>query len=181
MTDDSAPSGSSDVFVTKISLGGTIRFSTLIGGSFADVGNDIAVDSSGHSYVTGYTLDAWELLTDYPVTDGSTHSGTSDVFVTKLSVAGGIAFSTLIGGSGTDHGNGIAVDDFDNMYVTGYTDDTGRPITNYPTTNRSSHNGIRDVFITKLSPVGARTFSTFLGGSDYDYGNDIAVDGSGNM
>ncbi len=176
VTDDSKHHGADDVFVTKLSAGRQMVFSTLIGGSFVDIGSDIAVDDTENVYVTGHTFDAWESLTDYPVTDSSTHSGKSDMFVTKLSRSGGIAFSTLIGGSDTDHGTGIALDDTGNIYVTG---EVNSP--DYPVTNFSSLKGIYDAFITRLSPAGVRTFSTYIGGSGSDHGHDIAVNSAGTM
>ncbi|MCU7933915.1 MAG: SBBP repeat-containing protein [Candidatus Thiodiazotropha sp. (ex Dulcina madagascariensis)] len=176
VTDDSTHHGADDVFVTKFSPTRTMIYSTLIGGSFADIGNDIAVDDSGHAYVTGYTMDAWESLTDYPVTDGSSHSGVSDAFVTKLSPNGFVTFSTLIGGSDSDHGWGVTVGDSGNMYVAG-----GTRSPDYPVTNFSSHKGNYDVFVTRLSPAGARTFSSFIGGSNSDTGHGMAVDSSGSM
>jgi hypothetical protein len=61
-------------------------YSTYIGGSWDDEGYGIAVDGSGHAYVTGQTYS-----TDYDVTPGAfqtTYRGWSDVFVTKLNAAG---------------------------------------------------------------------------------------------
>ncbi len=176
VTDSSKHKGESDVFVTKLSSTGIIIFSTLIGGSFSDVGKSIAVDKSRHAYVTGYTFDAWNSLADYPVTDGSTHNGITDVFVTKLTLGGGIAFSTLIGGSNSDHSNSIAIDNSGNTYVAGHTNSIG-----YPVTNLSSLKGGHDVFVTRISPAGVITFSTFIGGSEADYGKGIALDGSKNI
>ena len=177
---DTTPNGNFDVFVTKLNAAGSaLAYSTFLGGSNYDYGYGIAVDTSGSTYVTGYTVSA-----DYPTTGGAYdmgHNGASDVFVTKLNAAGSaLAYSTFLGGSASDYGNGIAVDASGNAYVTGETfDDT----TNYPTTGGAfdtSHNGGSDVFVTKLHALGtALIYSTFLGGSNIDRGNGIAVDASG--
>ena len=154
-------------------------YSTYLGGSSADYGYGIAVDSSGNAYVTGYTSSA-----NFPTTTGAYdtayNGGNYDAFVTKLNAAGtALVYSTYLGGSGNDYSYGIAVDSSDNAYVTGYTYST-----NFPTTTGAydtTFNGYTDVFVTKLNASGtALVYSTYLGGSSYNYGNGIAVDSSGN-
>jgi len=178
---DTSHNGNYDVFVTKLnSEGGDLVYSTYIGMSSGDSGCDIAVDSSGNAYVTGYTSSS-----SYPTTDGAydtSHNGGYDVFVTKLNSAGSaLAYSTFIGGSGEDRGYGIALDSSGNAYLIGYTEDS---TTDYPTTSGAydtTHNGNRDVFVTKLNSAGsALAYSTFIGGSDDDRGYGIALDSSGN-
>jgi hypothetical protein len=172
--------GGVDVFVTKLNATGTaLVYSTYIGGRDKDVGYGIAVDGSGNAYVTGYT---WS--TNYPVTPGAfqtTKGGYSDVFVTKLNAAGtALVYSTYIGGRDNDEGNAIAVDGSGNAYVTGQISSTNYPVTPgaFQTTNGG---GLGDVFVTKLNVTGtALVYSTYIGGSGWDYGRAIAVDGSGN-
>jgi hypothetical protein len=90
-------------------------------------------------------------------------------------------YSTYVGGSGGDQGNGIAVDASGNAYVIGNTSSTDFPTTAgaYQTVfgNGSLH---ADAFVTKLNPAGtALIYSTYLGGSGNDYGTGVAVDSSG--
>jgi hypothetical protein len=170
--------GSRDVFVTKLNATGTaLVYSTYIGGSYRDEGYGIAVDGSGNAYVTGYTKS-----TDYDVTPGAfqtTKGGYRDVFVTKLNETGtALVYSTYIGGSGGDEGYGIAVDGSGNAYVTGYTWSTDYDVT--PGAFQTTNGGGRDVFVTKLNETGTvLVYSTYIGGRNHDYGNAIAVDGSG--
>jgi hypothetical protein len=168
-----------DVFVTKLNATGTaLVYSTYIGGSGDDHGNAIAVDGSSYAYVTGETNS-----TDYDVTPGAfqtTNGGWWDVFVTKLNATGtALVYSTYIGGSNWDEGNAIAVDGSGNAYVTGSTWSTSYDVT--PGAFQTTNGGSWDVFVTKLNATGtALVYSTYIGGSDYDEGNAIAVDGSGN-
>jgi hypothetical protein len=171
--------GSYDVFVTKISpAGNTLTYSTYLGGSGWDGGYSIAVDSSGSAYVTGDTDS-----TDFPTNNayqGTYGGGDEDIFVTKLSPSGNtLTYSTYLGGSVEDWGSGIALDSSENAYVTGVTAST-----NFPTVNAYQETyggGYYDAFVTKLSPAGnTLSYSTYLGGSDYEDGNAIAVDSSGN-
>jgi hypothetical protein len=172
------PTGSYDAFVTKLNPEGSgLLYSTYLGGSSYDYGNGIAADAAGNAYVTGYTYSP-----DFPTTAGAfqtTYHGSYDAFVSKLNPAGtGLFYSTYLGGSNTDAGQGIAVDAAGDAYVTGYTASTNFPTTAeaFQTTNQSSY----DAFVTKLNPAGSDVlYSTYLGGSGNDFGYGIAVDAAG--
>jgi hypothetical protein len=171
---DSTYNGGS-TFVAKFSPTGALIYSTYLGGGSDDYGEDIAVDGSGNAYVTGSTNSP-----GFPTTPGaydSTYNGGSDAFVAKFSPTGVLIYSTYLGGEYEERGSGIAIDGSGYAYVTGRTYST-----NFPTLNPyQTHQGEEDVFVTKLSISGASLiYSTYLGGSDYDYGYGIAVDGSGN-
>src|SRR6266550_127337 len=177
----SSNGGGFDAFVAKFNAGGTaLVYSTYLGGSGDDAGQGIAVDAAGHAYVTGYTFS-----TNFPTTllaFQSANAGSTDAFVTKLNPAGSVplVYSTYLGGSGDDFGQGIAVDAAGNAYVTGYTGST-----NFPTTAGAfqiANAGSNDAFVTTLNPAGSAplVFSTYLGGSSDDFGFGIAVDAAGN-
>src|SRR5205807_9292346 len=95
-------------------------YATYLGGSNADEGYRIAVDGSGSAYVTGATLSK-----DFPTTPGAyqaTSGGGIDSFVAKLDPSGAsLVYSTYLGGTGDDWGQGIAVDGSGSAYVTGDT------------------------------------------------------------
>ncbi len=170
--------GYDDTFVTKLNTsGGDLVYSTFLGGSNYDVGYGIVIDSEGCAYVAGYTDSS-----DFPVTPGAydtTHNNGGDVFLTKLDATGGdLVYSTFLGGSSSDYGLGIAINAEGCAYVTGYADSSDFPVT--PGAYDTTHNNGRDVFVTKLDAVGGDlVYSTFLGGSDWDYSHGIVVDASG--
>ena len=154
-------------------------YSTYLGGSSDDYSHGIAIDSSGNAYVTGYTNSS-----DFPTQNpfqGSYGGGDYDAFVTKLNSSGNtLIYSTYLGGSNSDYGEGIALDSSGNAYVTGWTYSS-----NFPTQNPydSSLGGSRDAFVTKLSSSGnTLIYSTYLGGSGEErvYVGGIVVDSSGN-
>ena len=88
------------------------------------------MDSSGNAYVTGYT-DSTDFPTANPLQANVTGIGSVDAFVAKLNAAGSaLVYSTYLGGSGDDDGNGIAVDSSGNAYVTGNTYSTDFPTAN---------------------------------------------------
>ncbi len=176
-----ANAGGGDAFVTKLNAAGsTLVYSTFLGGSGGDQCNGIAVDSSGDAYVTGVTAS-----TDFPTMNPfqAASAGGRDAFVTKLNGAGtALVYSTYLGGSGDEQGQGIAVDTASNAYVTGVTFSTDFPTVNaLQSTCGSCSGGLPDAFVIKFNPAGnALVYSTFLGGSAFEFGDGIAVDFSGN-
>ncbi|MDE2060129.1 MAG: SBBP repeat-containing protein [candidate division NC10 bacterium] len=175
---DTKPYSDRDVFVTKLAPdGASLVYSTFLGGSRSDWGHGIAVDAKGHAYITGGTLSA-----DFPTTPGArdtSFKGHGDAFVTKFAPDGAsLVYSTFLGGTDYDVGFGIAVDDEGHAYVTGRTKSLDFPTT--PGAVNTSYNGWGDAFVTKLAPTGsALVYSTYLGGSQHDWGEAIAVDKEG--
>jgi hypothetical protein len=153
-----------------------LSYSTLLGGSGFDSAVSMAVDSSGATYLAGYT-DSYDFPTANP--EQNFNAGGNDAFVAKLNPAGnGLVYCTYVGGSGDDRAYGIAVDAGGYAYVTGSTVSL-----NFPTRNalQSSLKGWRNAFVFKLNPAGnTLVFSTYLGGNGFDYGYGIALDAGGN-
>jgi uncharacterized repeat protein (TIGR01451 family) len=90
-----------------------------------------------------------------------------------------LIYSTYLGGSGEDSGNGIAVDGSGNAYITGTTSSINFPVTSGAA--RRTNAGNSDVFVTKLNPTGSSiVYSTYIGGANPDIGNAVAVDAGGN-
>ncbi len=170
-----------NAFVTKLNAEGTgLVYSTYVGGSGYESASGIAIDSAGNAYITGYTGS-----TDFPATPNAyqttNHSSSTNAFVTKLNAAGTLLlYSTYLGGSSYESGNGIALNSAGEAYVTGYTGSTDFPTTNnaYQTTKSSA--GGSSAFVTKLNSIGTGLLcSTFLGGTGYEAGSSITLDISG--
>jgi Beta-propeller repeat/Viral BACON domain len=149
---------------------------TYLGGSATDQANAIAVSFDG-IYVTGSTNSP-----NFP-NNNAFHAnfsgGAMDAFVTKLNANGtAIVYSTYLGGTNTDSGQGIAVDAQGSAYVTGSTSSANFPLS---TTVQSLYAGNGDAFVVKVNPAGdGLTYSTYLGGSGQDKGTGIAIDANGN-
>ncbi len=172
--------GSRNVFITKLNGAGTaIIYSTYLGGSGSDDAFAIAVDASGSAYVTGQILSY-----NFPLTLGLGTTGTpGDVFVTRLTPDGrGLIYSTAIGGSRDDVGYGIAVDSNSNASVVGRTYSNNFPVAAALQPSKSGSPATPDAFALKLNPAGNNLiFSTFLGGTDHDAANSVALDAQGNI
>jgi hypothetical protein len=169
--------GPIDAFVMKISASGfSILYSSYLGGSNEDSGYGIAVDPLHNIYVTGLTYSV-----DLPLAGAlQPNSLAGDAFVSKISSTGSLMFSTYLGGTGLDQGNGIAVDSVGDTYVTGGTNSL-----NLSTSGvfQSAMAGEGDAFVAKYStsqPAPALVYFTYLGGTKADSGAGIAVDSSGN-
>ncbi len=178
---DTTFGGSIDAFVAKFnSAGNGLVFSTFLGGTSNDLGNAVALDQLGNVYVTGNTASA-----DFSITFGAYDqtyggSGNFDIFVTKISAAGGsLSYSTYISGNSTENGNDIVVDTFGAAYI------VGSGGSDFPTTSNAFDpigSGFVDAVVSKLNPAGSGlSYSTFLGGSSVDTANGIALDSANNV
>ena len=175
-----ANAGFQDAFVAKINAAGTaLVYSTYLGGNGGDQARGLAIDSSGNAYVTGFTGSTnFPTANAFQAAQGAGNS--QDAFVTKLNAAGtALVYSSYLGGDGAlEFGEDVAVDSAGNAYLTGVTNST-----NFPTANpiQAAHSGGGDVYITKINAAGnALVYSTYLGGSDFDIAEGIAIDSSGN-
>lgn len=180
---DTSFNGSRDLFVTRLNPeGSTLIYSTFLGGANWDGGGELASGLAGSVFVTGYTASA-----NFPVTPGSfdtsyNGSGEYDAVLAQLAQTGStLLYGTFLGGGGYDRGQDITSDEAGNVYITGLTGSVTFPTT--PDAFDASYNGGEDVFVVKMNPsIGdGMLYSTFLGGNDNDQGEDIVVDGSGDV
>lgn len=111
--------GQSDAFVAKLAAGGgSLLYSTYLGGSGGEEARDLAVDPAGHAHVAGATRSP-NLPTTASAFSRSFSGGTVDGFAAKLGASGALVYSTYLGGAGDDEANGVAVDRSGSTYVGG--------------------------------------------------------------
>jgi hypothetical protein len=193
--------GITNAYIAKFSPSGiSLLYSSYIGGTSEDSGNGVAADSSGNAYVTGLANSI-----DFPVLGALqiTKAGAGDAFLTKVNTTltgiASLSYSTFIGGTGQDQGNGVAVDPTGKAYVVGttksvastlgFTPPSGAvqpncdvPPSPAPPPPPSTCQG--DAFIAKFdttaTDAASLTYFTYLGGTLADQGNGIAFDTNGN-
>lgn len=179
---DATLSGGVDAFVAKLSASGAVQYCTYLGGTAGDHGSQIAVGADRSVFVKGLTES-----TDFPTLNGFQSAfggGPTDAYITKLNPSGSaIVFSTYLGGSDrdddwSDFWGGIALDQAGNVYASGKTASSDFPTMD--PVQGTYGGGVYDAFISILGASGsALVFSTYLGGSDNDVCQGIAVDPSG--
>lgn len=180
--------GNFDVFIAKFNADASaLTYSTYLGGAGDDKGYGVALDTGGNAYLTGQTASN-NFPTLNPYQPAFSTCGTApcyDAFVTKLSQAGALAYSTYLGGANDDRGLSIAVNANGNAYVAGFTASTNFPVKN---PSQGNNAGSYDAFVAKLNAAGnALSYSTYYGGSSSDsesnnitYSGGLALDSAGN-
>lgn len=170
-----------DAFVAKVKADGSgLIYAGYIGGSDGEWASGIAVDRHGRAYVIGTTSSS---EATFPVKLGPdlTYNGSSDAFVARVNAAGtALEYAGYIGGSSSEQGHGIAVDDEGHAYLAGEThsDSSGFPLKVGPDLTA---NGGSEAFVAKLAADGSTfLYSGFFGGAAADEAHDIAVDQGGN-
>jgi hypothetical protein len=162
----------------------SVAYGTYIGGRHKDVATALAVDAAGNAWVVGNTPSP-----DFPVTKGAfkpqtfVNNDDSVGFATELSPAGDrFVYSTYIGGSFRSSANAVAVDDSGGAVVVGSTCSSDFPVTPNAFQPKPGGGGKGlescDGYVVKLDPSGPEAeYATYLGGSDADNLNAVAVDG----
>ena len=162
-----AYSSGQDGIAFKLTNTGALSWNTFLGGSGIDYNGDIAIDSSGNSYVTGYSNATWGT----PIT---AYNASYDGTVSKLNSSGTLQWNTFIGSSANDAAYGIVIDPNSNLIVSGGADASiGSPWRSYTSGT--------DAFVAFLNTNGTRGAIGYYGSTGTDVGNGIATDGNGNV
>ena len=168
--------GGTDVFVAEYSPNGAHLWSRRGGGSGADLGYGIAVGPTGNVVAVGVFMGT----ANFGGSSFMSGGGTNDIFVAQYSSTGAHMWSESFGGElayGSDTAKAVTVDGSGNVILTGNiqgpVDFGGGPLYG---------NNTGDIFVAKLNSNGDYLWAKRAGGdTDYDNGNAVVTDASGNV
>ena len=156
--------GKNDVFVAKYDSDGTRKYLTQLGSDENDFPDSMVVDQDGNAYITGYTKG----------NIGAENLGKSDIFVSKITDIGSIAWTTQYGSDTTDKNPAIAIDTANSLlYITGQTKGVLEP--------DGANAGSYDVFLSAMSFDGVIFWTKQFGTEETDTGEDLIVDNNGSI
>ena len=165
--------GGFDCYIALYSLAGAPIWSSFFGGPEFDEARAVAFDRTGAVVIAGESSGA------FPVTAGAQQpvhggGGSHDAIVASFSPQGFLQWATYLGGSGIENCLGLAADSARNVYVCGQTASANFPVSSGAA--QPVFGGGTDGFISSFSPQGVLSWSTFYGGSSFDYAYGLALD-----
>ena len=169
--------GDNDIFILKLDISGNFLWAKNIGGLDDDRGHSIVLDTAGNIYITGSFFGTIDTDPDVAVYN-LTSNGNNDIFILKLDSDGNFVWAKSIGGSSSDVGLSLTIDNSDKIYLTGWFSDI---VDFNPDSGVFYLTGSSDVFVTKFDTNGNFIWAKGMGGSYYDQGNSITVDDFGNV
>ncbi|PQJ12532.1 hypothetical protein CJD36_001930 [Flavipsychrobacter stenotrophus] len=168
--------GTLDCFLAKYNANGSLIWATYYGGFGDDVFNSCAVDGNNNVYAVGVCAsNGFATSGSFQAASG----GGEDAVIIKFDGLGNRIWASYYGGSSIDNGSSIAIDNSNNVYLSGttYSSNNIASVGAYQTV----FGGNRDMFLAKFSSSGSRFWGTYYGGSNNDLGYSCATDVSGNI
>lgn len=177
---DLISNGSSDIFILKLDASGNLLWAKSMGGPSEEWSEGVAVDASGNVYATGAFSETADFNPGPAVYPLTSYEGV-DMYFVKLNASGNFVWAKSVGGQFDDVSNAIAIDAFDNVYMTGGFVGTVDfdPGTGY--FGLTSDNFSPDIFILKLTSTGDFGYALKIGGDNYNTGESLSLDADGNI
>lgn len=170
-------SSTEDIYLVKYDASGNVLWAKSAVGTNDDKGNGICVDEYGNSYITG-DFSSPTIIFDTITLTNSDITGSGDIFVMKYDTYGSVIWAKSAGGTGNDVGNSICVDVNGNACITGYFFSSDIIFGTTALTNASAN---ADIWVVKYNNLGDVIWAKRAGGINYDSGNCIGVDVTGNF
>ncbi len=163
-----------DGIIGNISAQGYRNYLTFYGGQANEDFHDVMCDDNDNVYVCGETNSP-----DFPVTPQTTNYQLyTQIALVKFNKNYQREYATLIGGNGKEFCRGIAVDIQGNIIIAGSTESIDLPVRKALQPKKNEYS---DEFIIKLDPQFNIIWSTYYGGSAYDYATNVLVDKDNNI
>jgi hypothetical protein len=179
-----AGTGTNNGFISSYTIAsGTYNSALLLGGytlATSVQSNAIVKDDKGNIYLTGYFGGTVDFDPSSTATANLTSAGGNDIFIAKYDASGNYAWAKGMGGTSTDVGNSLALDNSGNVFVTGSFFSTADFDPSSSTANLVSA-GAANVFLAKYDASGNYVWAKRLGGTFFDAANSLTLDGSGSV
>jgi len=175
----SAPDGTQAAFVLKLDAAGNLLWAENLSGVSYVTGVSVALDADENVYVAGNYADT-AAFNSWPFVSEITSAGSDDVFIAKLSPAGGFLWIKSMGGADFDNVNGLTVAPDGTVLTTGLFSGTADFDPGAGAALLTSA-GLGDVFISKLNADGAFVWAKAVGGAGDDWGQGVALDINGGV
>jgi len=169
--------GGGDAFVANFTSTGSLNWATYYGGSKVDCGNVITLDENNNVYIAGYTASTSGIATSG--TYKTSLTGDTNAFIAKFSSTGSLIWGTYYGGTKNDQGWGITADKNNNIYITGFTNDSAGIATSGA--YKTNYSGNIDAFVAKFTSAGGLAWATYYGGNGNEQGSAIVSDNNNNI
>ncbi|MBI3233263.1 MAG: SBBP repeat-containing protein [Bacteroidetes bacterium] len=169
-------------FLVKLNKQNQRIWGTYIGSTF-EVSRKVIVDPNGNLYIAGYTssLTAMGTQKSYQSQKYNSNANT-DGFLAKFTGNCKRVWSTYFGGENYDYIYDLAADSFYNLYIVGATySDSNIALGNSYQVKKAGNKSDQDAFMAKFDSSGVPSWSSYLGGTQIDFGNCISVDQLGHV
>lgn len=178
-----------DAFLIEFNSSGALIWSTYIGGIATDIAKEIKIDNLGNLYCLAETNSSDFPIQNFPgAYNQPIIKGDFDFVLLKFNSVKNLVWSTFFGGTTDDSPRSLAIDGANNVYISGHVYSIDFPIQNLPGAfNKSSMGGsISDFSLSKFNTTGVLIWSTYIGGSAYEYetnsnGSNIVCDKCDNI
>ncbi|MCS7177606.1 MAG: SBBP repeat-containing protein, partial [Candidatus Kapabacteria bacterium] len=171
-----------DVFLVKYDANGNVLWAARMAGTSTDIVYNLAVDANGNSYLTGYFSSSTTFFSAGSTTGTTLPAVGSGVeaFVAVYNTNGVFQWARAIGGSSSEYGYGVGVDQSGNVYVSGYY--YSNPIYVGSTAmSLSVAYATPEIFLAKFNPSGTALWvANAMVGSSTEILYDMSTDASGN-
>ncbi|MFK7783550.1 MAG: SBBP repeat-containing protein [Crocinitomicaceae bacterium] len=178
-TFDLTASAFKSIYVSKLDPNGNFIWALDFGHDYTNEGFSIKTDNNGNVYIAGQFQDT----TDFdpgPSVYNLVPNGWSGAFILKLDSNGNFIWAKDCGGSNSNAGNSLTIDQNGNVYLIGEFGGTGDFDPGSSVYNLTAQ-GIEDAFILKLDALGNFIWAKQIGQTSYTTGESICTDGSGNV
>ena len=178
--------GARDLFIAQYDAEGMLVWAKQAGGTGGDLGSDLAVDASGHSYVVGQFEGTATFGAGETQETTVTSTGANDVFVAHYDTNGMLVWASKAGGANGDLGLTLAVDALGRSYIAGQFEEAATFGSGETNETELTTTGARDIFIAQYDPEGMLVWAKQAGGPDGtralgDLVSGLALDAGGNV